>query len=98
VGGDHRIIRGGETVELNASESRDPDGGRLRFKWMFYPEVGTYRGQLPELKGTDEATASFVAPNVEEPQTLHVILMATDEGQPPLTRYQRVVVQVGPQK
>jgi hypothetical protein len=98
VGGNERVVNSGEIVGLDGSESRDPDGGRLKFRWIFYPEAGSYRGDLPQLKGADEAAASFIAPNVEEPATLHLILIATDAGQPPLTRYQRVIVRVMPQK
>ena len=40
--------------------------------------------------------ASFVAPKVSTPETIHVILAVTDNGTPALTRYQRVVVTVVP--
>jgi len=96
VGGMERRVRSGETVRLSAEGTRDPDGQGLKLNWIFYREAGTYRGPWPALQGADEATASFIAPKVVEPQTIHVILIAMDAGQPPLTRYQRVVVQVLP--
>jgi len=96
LGGMERRVRSGDAVMLDGGESRDPDGQALKFKWIFYPEAGTYRDKLPELMGADEAKASFIAPKVDEPQTLHVVLIATDAGEPPLTRYRRVVVQVLP--
>jgi hypothetical protein len=96
VGGTERRVRSGDLVELNGGESRDPDGQALKLRWSFYPEAGSYRGELPELKRANASRAEFIAPKVDEPQTLHVILIATDDGQPPLTRYQRVVVQVTP--
>jgi len=40
--------------------------------------------------------ASFRAPGETEAATVHVILMLTDGGSPPLTRYRRVVVTVRP--
>ena len=97
VGGTERRVRGGETVTLDAGESRDPDGQELKFKWIFYPEAGTYRGEVPQINWANEAVAWFVAPNVAEPQSLHLIVIATDAGQPPLTRYQRVIVQLLPE-
>jgi hypothetical protein len=96
VGGTERRVRSGDVVTLDGGESRDPDGQALTFKWIFYPEVGTYRDKLPELMGVGGAKASFIAPKADEPRTLHVVLIATDAGQPPLTRYRRVVVEVMP--
>jgi hypothetical protein len=96
VDGDERKVRAGQTVTLDGSTSRDPDGQELRLRWIFYPEAGTYRGAMPQLNWGDEAVAWFVAPNVEKAETMHAILIATDAGEPPLTRYQRVVVEVLP--
>lgn len=91
-----RTVRSGREVRLDASGSRDPDGRPLRFRWLFYPEAGTYRGALPQIRGSDTARASFTAPAVEAEQTLHVLLVATDGGDPPLSRYRRVRITVRP--
>lgn len=91
-----RTVRSGREVRLDASGSRDPDGQPLQFRWLFYPEVGTYQGPMPEIRGADTAEASFTAPAVKEPQTLHVLLIATDTGTPSLTRYRRVILTVKP--
>ena len=96
IGGSQRRARSGERVELNAEGSRDPDGQKLKFNWIFYREVGTYQGPWPAMEGADSAVASFVAPKVQEPQTIHAIVIATDSGQPPLSRYGRVVVSIEP--
>jgi len=96
MGGSQRRAHSGERVELNVEGSRDPDGQKLKFNWIFYREAGTYQGPWPAMEGADEAVASFVAPKVAEPQTIHAIVIATDDGQPPLTRYGRVVVSVLP--
>jgi hypothetical protein len=93
-----RGVSGGDTVTLNASSSTDPDGQTLRFEWLFYPEAGTYRGPLPEIRGAASAVASFVAPVVETEATLHALLVLTDSGEPPLTRYRRLVVTLRPKQ
>ena len=86
----------GERVMLSANGSTDPDGQPLRFEWLFYLEAGTYRGPLPQIHGATGATASFVAPPVETEATLHLMLILTDGGDPPLTRYRRLVVKITP--
>jgi len=87
-----RVVAPGDVVALDASGSSDPDGDGTDFEWMLYPEVGTYRGPWPALQGARSAQASFLAPEVDSVQTVHIILAVTDRGSPPLTRYRRVVV------
>jgi hypothetical protein len=91
-----RTVRSGEGVRLDASASDDPDRNPLRLEWSFYSEAGSYRGALPTLQEAGAGKCSFTAPEVEQPAVLHVLLMATDSGSPPLTRYRRVVVKVLP--
>lgn len=87
-----RSVRGGETVELDAGASSDPDGDRLTFRWFVYPEVTDYRGPEIAIEGADRPRAVLVAPHVEAKQEVHVVLQVTDSGEPPLTRYGRVVL------
>jgi hypothetical protein len=96
AGGTRLTVKSGDAVQLDASRSTDPDGDKLTFAWRFYAEAGTYRGPTIELDTSRAGIASFVAPTVEEPQTIHLILIVTDAGDPPLTRYARCVVTVKP--
>jgi hypothetical protein len=95
-GGTIRSAREGERIVLDASDSRDPDGQTLAFSWFVYPEAGSYRGPSPALQNPAGGRALLVAPAVDGPRTVHVIVAATDSGSPPLTRYQRVIVTVKP--
>jgi hypothetical protein len=91
-----RDVKPGERVILDARGSADPDRQALKFEWLYYAEPGTYRGRPPEIEGAKTAQASFLAPKVTAAATLHLILIVTDSGSPPLGRYQRVIVTVKP--
>ncbi|GAA4394885.1 DUF1593 domain-containing protein [Nibrella viscosa] len=94
---DKLTVKAGETFYLRASESTDPDGDALSFRWMQYPEAGTYQGViLYENFVSNIYEARPIAPKVDKPETVHFILKVTDKGTPTLTRYKRVIVQVVP--
>lgn len=102
------MVFSGDTVKLNASNSSDPDKDKLSYEWIFYPEAGSYRGQI-ELQEKLPITESkrvndqrqngevwFIAPPVEKGETIHVVVAVSDNGEPVLTRYQRVIINVLP--
>jgi len=83
----------GAKVRLQA-EASDPDHDSVTVKWWQYNDAGTYPG---EITFSDPAalTTTLRVPNDAKPgQTIHVIVEASDNGIPRLTRYQRVVVTV----
>ncbi|PTY07916.1 hypothetical protein DB347_06730 [Opitutaceae bacterium EW11] len=94
----------GERVQLSADGSSDPDGNALSYRWFYYGEAGTFAvasgttGDPIPIDNADQPHASFRVPtgNVLRDGTLHVILAVTDNGNPPLTRYRRVIVTVTP--
>jgi hypothetical protein len=92
----HRHERTGEKIALDASASSDPDEDELQFEWFVYREPGSYRGPVPEIRDATTPQASFVAPDVDSEQTIHIIASITDAGSPPLTRYARAIVTVTP--
>ena len=89
-------VKPGATIALSAKGTTDPDGNTLTYKWWQYEEADTYDGKI-EITNADQQDASFVVPaSVEKGKTIHVVCEVTDNGTPPLTRYQRVVVEVDP--
>jgi hypothetical protein len=96
-------VRTGESIVLDASPSSDPDGDNLIYEWVQYGEAGSYwhsDWQDIRLKNTDQAKMTLEIPEnigLTKPQTTHVILKVTDDGEPPLTRYQRVIVNFMPE-
>jgi hypothetical protein len=90
-------VKSGEKVMLSAKGSNDPDGNALAYEWIYYWEAGTFVNNRPiETVNRKSMEASFTAPKVTQPATLHIILAVTDNGNPSLTRYQRVIVTVTP--
>jgi hypothetical protein len=89
-------VRPGERVSLSAKGTTDPDGDTLTYRWWQYREAGTYDGTI-EIRDAGKQDAWFTVPgDAGEGKTIHVICEVTDSGTPPLTRYQRVVVEVKP--
>jgi hypothetical protein len=83
----------GSAVKLEA-EVTDPDHNEVKTTWWQYSEAGTYPGDI-RLPKTATLTTTFHVPVDAKPgETIHIILEATDNGTPSLTRYQRVVVTV----
>jgi hypothetical protein len=91
-----RTVASGERVRLDAGSSTDVDGDNLAYAWIFYPEVGSYRGALPQLAEPRSPQTSFVAPKADTAGTIHLLVAITDNGAPPLTRYRRVIVTIDP--
>ena len=85
--------RPGETIRLEGLTS-DPDGNMVSVRWWQWREVGTYPGKVTFSNPTALGTSVQVPTDAAPGQSIHLVLEATDNGTPTLTRYQRVVVTV----
>ena len=93
--------KAGDTINLNAAASSDPDDDKLSYHWFYYGEPGSFTistartGDPLKIENADKPNASLVIPaNFGRPGTMHLILAVTDNGTPALTRYQRVIITV----
>jgi hypothetical protein len=85
--------RPGETIRLDAVAS-DPDRNAVHVKWWQWKDVDTYPGQVVIASPTTFTTSMQVPADATPGQTIQLVLEATDDGTPALTRYQRIVVTV----
>ena len=92
-GGARVSVRSGETVRLEATAS-DPDGNAVAVRWWRWKDVDTYPGDVSLSDPTALATLVQIPNDATPGQTFHLVLEATDNGTPALTRYQRVVLSV----
>lgn len=65
-------------------------------KWWQYAEAGSYPGRITLSDATALVTNVLVPADAAPGSTIHLILEATDDGTPALTRYQRIIVTVTP--
>ncbi|WP_201742377.1 DUF1593 domain-containing protein [Novosphingobium ovatum] len=86
-------VRAGQALPLRATTS-DPDGNRVALRWWPYAAAGSYRGDGAGLSGEGAAPALRVPQDAKPGQTIHLIVEATDNGVPAMTRYDRVVLTV----
>jgi hypothetical protein len=90
-----RTARPGETIRLRGSVT-DPDRDTTTASWWHYQDAGSYQGEVVIPNAASLDTTVQIPGDARPGHTIHVILEATDSGTPPLTRYQRVIVTVGP--
>lgn len=99
----------GKPTVLDAGGSHDPDKQKLRFRWFHYPEAGYRPYSMADLsiKGSKQERATITPVAACRPTwrasqrpcrggLAHVVLEVTDSGEPTLTSYRRVIIDVAP--
>ncbi|RYU94241.1 DUF1593 domain-containing protein [Emticicia agri] len=82
----------GAKIRLNGFVS-DPDGNTVTTKWWQF-QVGTYPNKVGITKPDALQTEIEIPKDAQPGQTIHLILEATDNGTPTLTKYQRLIITV----
>ena len=87
-----RIVKKpGEMVNLDASESYDPDNNQLHFKWWILSEAGTYQ-KKPTIPDNKLNKITIQIPGDSAGTNFHVICEVNDNGEPNLTSYRRIII------
>lgn len=81
-----------ETFMENSAGSRRFSPGKT---WWVMKDASTYKGTI-FIKHMQAGSISFVAPKVKNKETVHIICESTDMHTPPLTGFDRVVVNILP--
>lgn len=98
----------GQTITLDASGTKDPDGNKLNYQWFHYEEAGFVpRANMAAIaiSQSNTARATVTATATCRPGwrpmnrpcptgVAHVILAVTDNGSPALTSYRRVILNI----
>lgn len=85
----------GQKIDLDATGSSDIDNDELAYDWRFYPEAGTYTGEIL-IKNANSQSASFKVPKDAAGTVIHILLVLTDSGSPALSRYKRIILEIEP--
>jgi hypothetical protein len=88
-----RKARPGQTVSLDASGTTDPDGDRLDLAWQVYP-IGLGVSDKVRIEGRNSSNPRVILPRELAGRTIPILLSVTDRGDPGLTRYGRILIEV----
>jgi hypothetical protein len=84
--------KAGESIRLDASHSKDPDGDDIQFLWWQQKEIGT---ATLAIDNAEKGIINVSIPADAAGQTLHIVCEVSDHGSYHLKSYQRVIVTVG---
>jgi hypothetical protein len=87
-------VQPGSKVKLSAQGTSDPDGDALNYRWWQYQEADSYDAAVHVQDAEKQQASVTVSKDAGKGRTIHIVCEVTDSGTPPLTRYQRVVVEI----
>ncbi len=88
-----KTVKTGERITIDASDSYDPDEDNIEYKWWIYREAGSYEGKI-KIKGKRASKVTVEVPANGVNKNFHLILGVTDDGEPPLTAFRRLIFEI----
>ena len=82
-------VKAGETIRLDASRSKDPDGNAIRFLWWQQKEIGKATLTIDD---AEKVVVNVRIPDDAAGQTLHLVCEVSDDGDNHLKSYKRVIL------
>ncbi len=84
----------GDSIQLDASSSTDPDGDQLEYHWWMYKEAGTYPKEIT-INNANQNNAQTTIPNDAGGKQIHFILEVKDNNSiASLYDFRRIVINV----
>ena len=80
-----------QNFQISAFGTTDPDGNILNYQWIYYPEAGSYKGEI-KIENSAQQECNVNIPNDAKGKKIHILLKVTDTGTPALTRYRRIIL------
>ncbi|GLY04158.1 hypothetical protein Acsp01_45370 [Actinoplanes sp. NBRC 101535] len=92
-----RILGGSGTVAPGGSVvlKSEVTGRRVALRWWQYREEGTFPGPVTLSARSDDRVTVTIPAEARPGQTVSIILEGTADGRHPLTRYDRVILNIG---
>jgi hypothetical protein len=89
---EEKSVHAGERVTLSCKVT-DPDKDKITIQWRQFL-VGSYPNTVTIEKATTNSPIITIPTDAQKGQTIHLVLEATDNGTPSLTRYHRIILTV----